>query len=148
MNLRDQHGGVSEIGKAAGHRLTDAQVLLSNGRWRAAMYMAGYAVECRLKAKLMRKYGCDHLRELGAELARRGKLDAANDVYTHSLELLAHLTDRLPVLRGDVGLWKLFATVNRWVPAWRYAAGQSDMDEAADFVEAAGELLRWVDHNV
>lgn len=148
MNLRYLYGGISEISKAVGHRLTDAEVLLSDRRWRAAMYMAGYAVECRLKAKLMKKYGCDHLRDLGAELAKRGKLDDANDIFTHSLGLLMRLTDRLPVLQSDVERWKLFTTVNRWVPAWRYTASQSNKDEASDFVEAADQLARWIDHNV
>ena len=62
MSLRDLYGGISEISKAVGHRLIDAEVLLSNRRWRASMYMAGYAVECRLKTKLMKKYDCDHLK--------------------------------------------------------------------------------------
>lgn len=148
MSLRTRFGGISEIGKAVGHRLADAEVLLANCRWRAAMYMAGYAVECRLKATLMRKYGCDHLDALGAELAARDKLNVANDIYTHSLEVLADLTDRMPMLRSDPDRWRLFATVNRWVPAWRYTASQSDRDEATDFVEAANELVRWVENNV
>lgn len=35
------------------------------------MYVAGYAVECSLKAKLMAKYECLTLVALDAELVRR-----------------------------------------------------------------------------
>ena len=141
-------GGVSEVGKAAGHRLSDAHVLLANGRWRTAIYLAGYAVECRLKAKLMRKYGCDHLDDLGHELTARGMTREADRVFTHSLELLLNLTGRMAVLRADAGRLKQFNTVNRWQPAWRYTASMSDADEATDFVAAAADLCRWIENNV
>jgi hypothetical protein len=46
--------GISEQAKAGKHRLDDAHVLFNGARWRGAMYLAGYAIECRLKTKLMR----------------------------------------------------------------------------------------------
>ena len=148
MSLRDLYGGISEIGKAVVHRFKDAEVLLANRRWRAAMYLAGYAVECCLKAKLMKKYDCDHMKDLGAELEKRGKLSEANDIYTHSLELLMRLTDRLQTLQTDAERWRQFSTINRWVPAWRYASSQSNEDDASDFLEATDAVVRWIDHNV
>ena len=57
--LRDLFYGVSEQGKAGKHRMDDARALLNAVRWRGAMYMAGYSVECLLKTKLMRT---QHLR--------------------------------------------------------------------------------------
>ena len=52
--------------------MDDARALLNQQvRWRGAMYMAGYSVECLLKTKLMRMYDCRHLRELEEELQRR-----------------------------------------------------------------------------
>ena len=38
------------------------------------MYIAGYAVECLLKTKLMQIYGCQNLRELEEVLQRRSVL--------------------------------------------------------------------------
>ena len=72
----DLYIGVSEQSKASMHRLDDARALINAERWRGAMYMAGYAVECLLKTKLMQVYGCRTLRELENELQRRGLLDA------------------------------------------------------------------------
>jgi HEPN domain-containing protein len=43
MNRRD-------FQKLALIRIADAQVLFQNGRYDAAYYLAGYAVECALKA--------------------------------------------------------------------------------------------------
>jgi hypothetical protein len=76
---REQHlyFGVTEQSKAAKHRWDDAQALLAAGRWRGAMYLAGYAVECLLKATLMRRFGCRQLAELEEELRRRGTLPGA-----------------------------------------------------------------------
>jgi len=74
--MRDPYYGVSEQRKAGKHRLEDAQALLNKSRWRGAMYMAGYAIECLLKTKLMRMFDCRHLRELEEELQTRGLLSA------------------------------------------------------------------------
>lgn len=41
---------ISELKQLAEDRLLDAQGLLSLGRWSGAYYLAGYAVECGLKA--------------------------------------------------------------------------------------------------
>jgi hypothetical protein len=83
--------GVSEQGKAGKHRMDDARALLNAVRWRGAMYMAGYAIECLLKTKLMRMFDCRHLRELEEELQRRGILPAQATIFTHQLELLVRL---------------------------------------------------------
>jgi len=66
--MRDSFQGVSEQSKAGKHRTDDSWALLNAVRWRGATYMAGYAIECLLKTKLMRMYGCRHLRELEDEL--------------------------------------------------------------------------------
>jgi len=47
----DLYGGISEQSKASKHRLDDARALLNAGRWRSAMYLSGYAVECLIKIK-------------------------------------------------------------------------------------------------
>ena len=95
----DLYTGVSEQAKASTHRLDDARALFNSGRWRGAMYMAGYAVECLLKTKLMQMYSCRTLRELEDELQRRGALAEHATVFTYHLELLLRLIQRLDQLR-------------------------------------------------
>ena len=56
MNSNLQNG-ISELARASRHRFADARALLREARWQGAMYIAGYAVECLLKTKLMHIYG-------------------------------------------------------------------------------------------
>ena len=114
--------GVSELGKAGKHRLDDAWSLINAVRWRGAMYLAGYSVECLLKTKLMRMFDCRHLRELEEELIRRKALPTRTTVFTHQLEVLLRLTNASDRLRQSEDHWRSFNRVNRWVPAWRYTA--------------------------
>ncbi len=97
----DLYTGISEQAKASKHRLDDAWALFNAARWRGAMYMAGYAVECLLKTKLMRIYSCLNLRELEEELQRRGVLTHHATVFTHHLELLLRLTQSFERLRQN-----------------------------------------------
>lgn len=140
--------GVSEQGKAAKHRMDDARALLNAVRWRGAMYMAGYAVECLLKTKLMRMFDCRHLSELEEELQRRRVLSAQATVFTHQLELLLRLTNGIDRLRQNEEHWRMFNLVNRWVPAWRYTADESNPDDANDFLEAVEKVSRWIENNL
>jgi HEPN domain-containing protein len=146
--MRDLFYGVSEQGKAGKHRLDDARALLNAVRWRGAMYLAGYAVECLLKTKLMRMFDCRHLRELEAELLRRGVLPAQATVFTHHLEVLLRLTQALDRLRQNEPLWRMFNIVNRWIPAWRYTADLSNREDAEDFLEAIEQVSHWIENNV
>jgi HEPN domain-containing protein len=148
MMPHDLYIGISEQSKASAHRLDDARALLHTARWRGAMYMAGYAVECLLKSKLMRVYRCRTLRDLEDELQRRGVLAEHATVFTHQLELLLRLTQRLNPLRQHRVLWPQFNLVNRWLPAWRYTADLSNRRDAEDFLEAVAQIMQWIESNV
>jgi HEPN domain-containing protein len=146
--VRDLFYGVSEQRRAGKHRMDDARVLLGSTRWRGAMYLAGYSVECLLKTKLMGMFNCRHLLELDEELQRRGVLSAHATVFTHQLEVLLRLTDALERLRQNMELWRLFNIVNCWVPAWRYNPDLSNHDDANDFLDAVERVSRWIDQNI
>ncbi|MEI8371433.1 MAG: hypothetical protein WCJ35_01225 [Planctomycetota bacterium] len=146
--IRDLFYGVSEQGKAGKHRMDDARALLNSVRWRGAMYMAGYSVECLLKTKLMRMFNCRHLRELEEDLQGKGILAAQATIFTHQLELLLRLTNTLDRLRQNEEHWRLFNMVNRWVPAWRYTADQSNPEDAKDFLDAVGKVSHWIENNI
>jgi HEPN domain-containing protein len=140
--------GISEQAKASTHRFDDARALFNAGQWRGAMYMAGYAVECLFKTKLMRMYGCRTLRDLEDELQRRGVLAEHATVFTHHLELLLRLTRRVDQLRQQRLLWPQFTLVNRWIPAWRYTADLANRQDTTDFLEAVAQIMQWIEHNV
>lgn len=145
---RDLYQGLSDQGKAGKHRMDDAWALLNAVRWRGAMYMAGYSVECLLKTKLMRMFDCRQLSELEDELQKRGMLAAQATVFTHQLEVLLRLTTALDRLRHNEECWRSFNMVNRWVPAWRYNADVSNAGDAKDFLDAVEKVSHWIEHNI
>jgi hypothetical protein len=112
------------------------------------MYMAGYAIECRLKATLMQMYDCRNLRELEQELRRRKVLSAHATVFTHEREVLLRLTQAIDRLRQNSVLWPLFNIVNRWMPARRYTPDLSNPDDSEDFLDAVHQIYNWVEHNI
>jgi HEPN domain-containing protein len=144
----DLYSGVSEQAKASKHRLDDARALFNAVRWRGAMYMAGYALECLLKTKLMQMYNCRNLRELEDELQQRGVLAMQATVFTHQIELLLRLTQSMDRLQQNRTLWPQFNVVNRWLPAWRYTADLGSRQDAEDFLEAVEALINWIEFNV
>ncbi len=112
------------------------------------MYMAGYSIECLLKTKLMRMFDCRHLSELEEELQGREILPVHATIFTHQLEVLLRLSNGLDRLRQNEELWRLFNTVNRWVPAWRYNADLSNREDAEDFLNAVAGISRWIENNI
>jgi HEPN domain-containing protein len=145
---RKRFTGVSEHEKAARHRLEDARALFEKKRWRGSMYMGGYAVECLLKAKLMRTFECRKLDEFEDRLRERGILPEHGSVYTHHLELLTRLTGGIDRLRRDATNWRMFTLANQWVPAWRYSANRSKKEDAENFLEAVERTTHWIEHNL
>jgi hypothetical protein len=144
---------IADQRKAAFKRLRDAVKLLDRRDhidWpdqkglhsRGAMYLAGYAIECKLKAIAMEVFRCRNLKEL-----QRKWSVTEQDVFTHGLESIAM---RLPVYhrfrKSDV--WKDFAgQVNRWRPAWRYDPDDHQNKSAAAFIEAVQKVYNWLDSN-
>ncbi len=147
MNI-NLHNGVREQAGASRQRLADAQALFAASRWRGAMYLAGYAVECLLKAKLMQIYDCRTLRELESELKRRSILPAHGTVFTHQLKDLIRLAPGHPRLLNNSQMLSVFNDVNRWTPSWRYIPTQATAGEATQFMDSTKKLMHWLSTNL
>jgi len=145
---RDLFIGVTEQSKSSVHRWNDAQALLNARRWRGAMYLAGYSIECVLKAKLMQMFSCSNLLDLEDELQRRNLLADRATIFTHQLEVLLRLANGLDRLRQNAALWPLFNIVNRWIPAWRYNPDLSNREDAEDYLDAVDKIRHWIDNNI
>ena len=145
---RNLHNGISEQAGASRQRLEDARVLLSASRWRGAMYIAGYAVECLLKTKMMPIYGCQNLRELDDVLRQRSILPVHRTVFTHQLEDLLKLTPGYNRLKQNRDIWHMFHAVNLWTPQWRYTTKQTTRQEAVRFLTFIENVMHWIDPNI
>lgn len=125
----------------------DASALLDDGpaHSRGAMYLAGYAIECKIKAKAMELHGCATLSELRAQL----RLSSEN-VYSHALESL--VTDLLPKgtknrLFGGWARVPFITQVNTWSPNWRYDPSIPGVPKARQFLEAIDVVWNWLENN-
>ncbi len=145
---RKLHDGFSDQFKASQKRRADAQALFDSARWRGSLYVGGYAVECLLKASLMRRFGCQTVAELDEELKDRGLIASDTSMYTHQLQSLFQVAGHLDRLRKDASALKAFNVVNRWIPDWRYDPHPSNREEAEDFLEALDRVITWIRANI
>jgi HEPN domain-containing protein len=132
----------SELQQLAEDRLLDAQALLAAGRWSAAYYLAGYAVECGLKACILA-----YIERTGVIFTDRKFADRC---WTHSVEELVRLAD-LEVARGiDVSanpaLGRNWLIVKDWTELSRYQV--TPQNQAQQLLGAIGDptdgVLPWI----
>jgi hypothetical protein len=95
-------------------RVADAEALLQAGRWAAAYYLLGYAVECGLKACAARQFQQDVVPDK----------TVVNHFYTHRLDQLLDISGVKEPLearsRTEVQFRVNWNTVRDWNEASRY----------------------------
>jgi HEPN domain-containing protein len=121
--------------KAAAQRLDTAGFLLKWNRTLDAMYIAGYTLECSLKALILEK----------TPVADRPQclLKITSGAKMHRLEvLLGILSDMgFPL---PLKLAKRFRRAT-WSPALRYETGREDTGETRAFLKTAEQTYNWVE---
>lgn len=93
-------------------RIRDARLLLRGGSFQGAYYLAGYAVECALKACVARQFQQHDIPDR--------KL--VNDVYSHDLDRLLDLAGLRSALQQDVAAHPPLQTNWHVVKDWRETA--------------------------
>jgi HEPN domain-containing protein len=122
-------------------RLSDAEVLLQNQRWAAAFYLAGYAVECGLKACVL------------VRLANNPEVIFETrqfDCWIHDIEALVRRAGlesvRLAATQADNILERNWNLVRTWREDSRYRIRTEP--EARDFFNAVFDsqsgVMTWV----
>ena len=121
--------------KVAGQRLTVAEFLLDNTYTLDATYLAGYAIECALKALLLETTpGGDR----SAMLARITRGAAMHDLE-HLCGLLRNAGVTVPADLAD----RLIRT--GWATSLRYETGSRDYGETRFVIKAAAATIKWVE---
>ena len=121
-------------------RLAEAKLLLENGLPSGAYYLAGYAVECALKAVIAAGFRAN-------EIPDKSRV---NSVYTHNLKDLLSLAGLKSPLEEEMSqspdLRESWATISKWSEHARYET--CSPDAAATMLEAVGAadkgLLQWL----
>ena len=131
-------GGVNrkDLQSLARIRLAEARTLLGAGHPDGAYYLAGYAIECALKACIARS-------TLRHEFPDKKIVDAS---YTHDLEKLIKVANLEPARSQDGGRDAAFRNYWDLVVGWsehsRYR--RVDQETANAFVDAVGDRKRGV----
>jgi len=121
--------------RAAKQRLTTAEFLLNNGYNLDAMYLAGYAIECTLKALILEVTPVAERADVMKEISRGKKM--------HETEVLGGLLeDRGHHFPPD--LVKRFRRSD-WTTALRYEFRRTRTSETRAFLKTAKAALDWVE---
>lgn len=122
-------------------RIREARLLLRAGAFPGAYYLAGYAVECALKACIARQFQQHDIPDR--------KL--VNDVYTHDIDKLLDLAGLRPALQQEAAAHPPLQTnwnvVKDWKETARYNPGITGQ-EAQDLYSACAArrygILAWL----
>ena len=117
-------------------RIAEAQALLAIPLPDGAYYLAGYAVECALKACISASFGLHEWPEK----------NRVNDCHTHDLQKLLNLARLHDDLNADVAIKQNFAVVKDWNEQCRYerhpqAKAQAMIDAITN---PTNGVLQWI----
>lgn len=131
----------SELRKLVERRLKDAHVLMGGRRYESAYYIAGYAVECAIKACIAKQF-------------RRNTIPdkkLVNETYLHDFERLLKAAGLWDQLQKDVmtspDLGSSWNVIKDWKPEVRYLTDKTKLD-AHDLIDAIENpndgILQWL----
>ena len=123
----------------AEERLAEARLLLANGHPSGAYYLAGYAIECGLKAKIAKGFRENQIPDL----------KRVRDIYVHDLgKLMSHasLIDELEAnMKNDPNLARSWAVVAGWSEQARYhVATYTSAEALLNAIGGEKGLLQWL----
>ena len=132
----------AQLQQLAEDRILDAERLLTGARWAGAYYLAGYAVECGLKACIM-----VHVQATGAIFLDK---KYSEKCWTHDLKDLLALANLAPTLAADASansaLAANWAIVKDWKEISRYEQKtQTDAQAMYDAIANNSDgILPWI----
>jgi HEPN domain-containing protein len=120
-------------------RLAEARLLLENGLASGAYYLAGYAIECALKAIIATDFRADEIPDL----------KYVRDIHTHDLSALlrfAELEEQLEAeKKNNPELYDCWTTVKTWSETARYKVWtEADASAILDAIGRDKGLLQWL----
>lgn len=116
-------------------RQEDASELRGVGRYDAAVYLSGYAVELALKARICETLGWIEFP------STRGEFHKYQSLQTHELEVLLEFSGIKGMVKRDCPVSWEFVRAN-WGAHWRYfPAGSANETTCSQMLDAVASLL-------
>ena len=125
--------------RLAGLRAKEAGILARSGCEQGAYYLAGYAVECALKACIAKKTERHDFPP---------KRDYVDKVYSHRLETLLELAELQEQFKDSMDMNRALAEnwliVKKWNEGKRYVASGLKGKELHEAITGANGVLSWI----
>lgn len=120
-------------------RLAEAKLLLANGFSSGAYYLAGYAVECALKARIAADFRAHEIPDL----------KRVQNIYSHDLTALLSLAGLRDLLEAEKdnnpNLYRRWAIVKTWSEKARYDIWTDENASAIlGAIDGDEGLLQWL----
>ena len=129
---------VRKFRQAAMQRLTTAEFLLKNRINIDSKYLAGYGVECALKALILDRTPNRSFATMFKRLTSGQK--------AHDYEMLKGILIASPINQTiPAVIAASLRRVGSWKTSLRYEVGPGNAREAAVFFEAAKEIVQWAE---
>ena len=125
--------------RVAYQRLEEAEVLSNAGYYIGTVYLAGYAVECMLKALILNSSPKKDHETVAAEF--RGQ-------RAHQYEWLRHRYAQTNAAGLPVAVSESLLIVATWDTSLRYKPGLGDPTDASRFLEEVNKILEWADNRI
>lgn len=143
----------SQLRSVADRRFADAECLLNSGdqdRANGAIYMAGFVIECLLKALLLERH-----RNLQGTVNPATLSDSDHEVfgllYSHALDdmlgFLPEIETKLKGVRtksGRVAWRELNEICEEWTIFARYSTQHAKLARAREYLETVQEVKKWL----
>lgn len=142
----------ADIEQLSRNKFADAVFLLQGERYDSAYYLAGYAIELLLKARVCKTLGIEDFFDFGNINKKRLKNEPTltKPYKVHDFEQLLILSGIYPdferTLRGPVfkGHWSV---VSKWNEDSRYLSGGTKAD-TENFITSVRESIKWIQQHL
>ena len=124
--------------RVAKQRFEDAQFLLQHDRTTGAVYLAGYGVECILKALIIDSVPAKN---------RDTIISSFRGARGHDFEWLKEQYQKAGGAGFPIQIQEYFTTIT-WTTDLRYQSGMMKQDDAEAFLAAAEAIINWADRRM
>lgn len=131
-----QDSQIRKLLKAGKQRFLSAEVLFRSDRFLDAMYLAGYAPECALKALLLTHVPVSQRKAFVVNRFRSAK--------AHDFEFLKALLKSRGI-NIPIPVAEELLQIGSWTTDLRYETGLGSVREAERFLRAAKTVVEWVE---
>jgi len=125
--------------RVAYQRFEEAEILYEAERFTGAVYLAGYSVECMLKALILNSLPGG--RRASAEAEFRGS-------RAHQFEWLRQRYAETGAPPLPVETAQSLSFVGTWETSLRYSPGMGDRIEAGRFLREVRAVVQWADNRI